>query len=660
MNKLASQMRRMSTALPYPAKQGIRLALRTAYWISTPGLMPARAVHLRSRYQASGFRGLADSIKRAMRTSSLHAMERDYPDWIRRYDTLSAADRVAIRQHVARFSYKPIISVVVPAYNTPADTLREMIQSVQAQLYPHWELCIADDASPAPHVAEILREFAGADHRIKWIRREKNGHISAASNTALELATGEFVALLDHDDLLPEHALYEVAVVLQAHSDAELIFSDEDKIDEQGRRYGPYFKPGYSYDLLLGQNLVSHLGVYRRSTLAMLGGFTVGAEGSQDYDLVLRLVHSGLCPPDKIHHIPAILYHWRQARGGTSFSQSQLDRCVRIGRASVQAQLEAAGWGSALVSANPQVLTWNRVRWPLPPQPPLVSIIIPVRRVSKFLRTCVEGILHRTDYPALELIIVDHESTEAETRNLLGSWARDARVQFLHFDGDFGRAALTNAAAKQANGEILLLLNDRIDVIQPDWLRELVSQALRPDIGVVGAKLLSADRRIHHAGIRLGAGRIEDGRSIAGHLGLLSHGDDPGYFGHFALTRDVAAVTGACLAIRTTVFQEVGGLDENHLAAAFNDIDLCLRVREAGYRVLWTPFAELFRLESASRGSDEAPEKRPRLGADRRRYIAEQWRGDLPADPFHNPNFDNGGADNKLAFPPSRAKPWLS
>lgn len=656
--KATAPVRTLGSKMPRPAIRAGRIGLRAAYWLSTPHLTRQRWWYLREQYARRGLRGLLNGVTTTFGNVSPAAIADEYQQWIERYDTLSNRDREAIRAHIERLSYKPLISIVVPAYNTPAETFRRMMQSVQTQLYPHWELCVADDASPAPHVAEILEELAQQDPRIKWVRRETNGHISAASNSALELASGDFVALLDHDDVLPEHALYEVAAVLEAHPDAELIYSDEDKIDETGRRYDPYFKPDYSYDQLLGQNFINHLGVYRRSTLQELGGFTIGAEGSQDYDLVLRLVHSKHGSPDRIHHIPAVLYHWRQESGGGSFSQSQLERCVTVARTMINNQLASTTPGATAI-ANPHVPSWNRVEWPLPTPSPLVSIIIPTRDRAGLVRQCVEGLLHRTAYDNIEIIIVDNESVEDETLQLFKTLQDDPRVRVLRIEGAFNYSALNNKAALEAKGEVLLLLNNDIDVIGEDWLREMVSLAIREDVGAVGAKLLYANDEIQHAGVRLGAGHFDQDTGVAGHLGHRQARNEIGYFGQLVLVRDVGAVTAACLAIRRAVFLEVGGLNETDLKVAFNDVDLCLRVRQAGYRILWTPFAELYHFESLSRGSDLAPEKVERFHSECR-YMLHAWRPQLTNDPFYNLHFDNRDSDYKLAFPPRRKKPWLA
>ncbi len=579
-----------------------------------------------------------------------------YAAWIRDCETLSDADRAAIRDHIARLAARPLISVVMPAYETPERLLREAIASVKAQFYPHWELCIADDASPSATVQRVAMEEAAADPRIKFVRRATNGNISAATNAALALATGEFVALMDHDDILPERALYEVAVELNAYPDADMIYSDEDHIDEAGRRHTPYFKPGWNVDLMLGHNVFSHLGVYRREIVQRLGGLRIGFEGSQDYDLALRV--AAATTDAAIRHIPAILYHWRQLP--TSFSQSRTDACVAAARRAVSEFLDASGAADRYrLMASPDVPTWTRVQWLLPEHPPRVSLIVPTRDRADLLERCVDGILNRTDYPDIELIVMDNESQEAETRDLFARLARDQRVRIIAFPGAFNYSAINNAAASVATGDILLLINNDIDVIEPLWLREMVGHALRPQVGAVGARLLYANRTIQHAGVALGVCGFEDGPGVAGHYGTETDAKDPGYFGQSALTREVAAVTGACLAVRKSVFEAVGGLDAEHLSIAFNDIDLCLRIRASGLRVVWTPFAELYHLESASRGFDLDPGKIDRF---RREYrtMRERWGPVLDNDPFYNINFSRFDAAFRLAAPCPRIQPWRS
>jgi GT2 family glycosyltransferase len=571
-----------------------------------------------------------------------------YQLWIRTHDTITEADRRAILDHVSLLPAHPLISVVMPTYNTPAPVLAEAIASVEAQLYPYWELCIADDASTVPHVAPLLDAAARRDGRIKVIHRAENGHISAATNSALDLATGDFVALMDHDDILPEHALYEVAVEINAYPDADVIYSDEDQIDLMGRRAGPYFKPDWNPELLLGHNMISHLGVYRRSLVTQLGGLRVGLEGSQDYDLALRATDA--TTPDRIRHIPAVLYHWRQSAEAASFSETLHDRCVSAARRAIRDHLDRRGYPDATIAPAPLIPFFSHVTYAVPEPAPLVSAIIPTRDRADLLRRTCDGILHETDYASVEVIVVDNGSQEAPALALLQSLAEDPRVKIISYPGPFNYSAMNNAAARIARGEVIALLNNDLEVIDPGWLREMVGHALRREVGAVGAKLLYPDGRVQHAGVVMGPNGSMD------HLLRFAGGDDHGYCGQLALTRALSAVTGACLVLRRAVFEEVGGLDEQ-LAVTFNDIDLCLRLRDHGYRIVWTPAAQLFHLESATRGSDMEGEKQARALREWT-FMQHRWGSVLDIDPYQNPNIRIHTHPPAIPSPPRRTKPW--
>jgi glycosyltransferase involved in cell wall biosynthesis len=576
-----------------------------------------------------------------------------YEAWVEAHDTLSDDDRAAIAAHVGRMARTPLISVVMPAYETPIALLREAIESVRGQLYPHWELCIADDASPDPGVWKLLSGYAKSDPRIKVVRREVNGHICAATNSALALATGEFVALMDHDDLLAERALYEVAALLERRPDADLIYSDEDKVDGAGRRFEPHAKTDWNYELLLGQNMISHLGVYRRALVDALGGLREGFEGSQDYDLALRVAER--TEPSRIHHIPWVLYHWRQKGETASFSESFMARCADAARRAVAEHLARVG-DDAVVENQPELPAWLHVRRSPPEPNPLVSVIVPTRDRAELLAMCADGVLNRTRYRNLELLIVDNDSVEPATQALFKELqAADPRVRIIPAPGPFNFSALNNQAAAEARGEILLLLNNDISMEDDRWLDELVAHAVRPNVGAVGARLLFPDGRVQHAGVILGVG---DTTPVAGHLGYLQAGDDRGYYGHLAMTRNVSAVTAACMALRRSVFEEVGGLDAEALPIAFNDVDLCLKIRARGYDIVWTPFAELTHHESASRGADEAGEARARFHKEIA-VMRRRWGEVLDNDPFYGPAFDRFASDYRLASPPLRKPPWL-
>ena len=587
-------------------------------------------------------------FKQVLGRAVVEADHRRYRRWVQEFDTLTPDDRAAIRAHIGQLTSRPLISVIMPVYNPPAKVLREAIESVRHQLYPDWELCIADDASPASHVAEILREFADSDPRIKWMRREHNGNISAASNSALGLATGEFVALLDHDDLLSERALYEIAAALNQDPQLDILYSDEDQLDANGRRCMPYFKTDWNIDLLLGHNMISHLGVYRRSLLLGVGGFRHGFEGSQDYDVALRCADS--TQPDRIRHIPSMLYHWRREYGATSFSEARLAQCAEAARRAIADHLVRRR-EKGMVIPHPSVPTWSRVQREAPTPAPLVSLIVQTRDRADLLRTCIEGLLGRTAYAALEVLIVDNDSAEEATLALFDELRADRRVRVLRRAGNFNFSAANNLAVREAKGSIIGLINNDIEIIHGNWLDEMVSLASLQEVGTVGAKLLYPNRLVQHGGVVLGVG------GVASHFNHLHPASGPGYFGRNVLVGGVSAVTAACLLVRKDIYEKVGGFNEVELPVAFNDVDFCLRVMSAGYRNVWTPHAELYHHESASRGSDMAPENFARFQGEVE-YMRKTWGDRLERDPFYNINLSlEPGELFKVAMPP-RVKPF--
>ena len=596
--------------------------------------------------------GLAARFRRLWKNNGQQSSpaSSSYEKWVELYDTISEDDRRQIKKHIRTLEYQPLISIVMPAYDAPEKKFREAIASIRAQLYTNWELCVADDASPSPKVVAILEEMSTLDPRIKWMQRESNGHISKASNSALALATGEFVALMDHDDLLPEQALYEVVVELNAHPNADLIYSDEDKINDAGVRHSPYFKTDWNPELFLGQNMICHLGVYRRSIVERIGGFRAGFEGSQDYDLALRVVNA--TSADRIRHIPAVLYHWRSASQTTSFSERQLQRCVVAARRAKTDYFLARG-EAAEVRENAVVPSWERIHRSIPAPPPLVSLIVPTRNRHDLLGPCMEGLLHRTTYQPIEIIIIDHQSDDPKTIALLECVKADERVRIMRYEGPFNYSDMNNKAVVQARGEIIGLINNDVDVIEPAWLSEMVSLAVMPEYGAVGAKLLYPNDRVQHGGVILGTG------GVAGHAHVHAHRNETGYFGRLALTSNVSAVTGACLIVRKALFEEAGGLNAIDLPVAFNDIDLCLKIRAKGYRNVWTSFALLYHHESPSRGPDTAPANvdRARREVD---YMLRMWGNQLDTDPYFNVNLSLQGSSFDLAFPPRRINPWRS
>lgn len=552
------------------------------------------------------------------------AQETSYSDWQEIFEKLTPYELSAIKKQIQALQNPPLISILMPVYNPDPDLLQEAIDSVRNQIYPHWELCIADDASPNPQIRSILENYLRTDSRIRVTFRTENGNICASSNSALELCTGMYTALMDHDDLLPETALYFVVMEVLHHPDAMLIYSDEDHISLQKKRYSPYFKPDYDEVLILAQNYISHLGVYRTSLLQKIGGFRPGYEGSQDHDLVLRCalaVH-----PEQIRHIPRILYHWRNNM--KSFSNTTMERCEKARRQAVADYLEAQGYDATVTRGR---FGFNEVTYRLK-KLPLVSCIIPARNHAELTRACLDGLLHRTDYAPLEIILVDNGSTDEDAIQLCKLFSHHQKVRVIHWNKPFNYSEINNMAAREAHGDIFAFLNNDSKIIHPDWLYRLVTYAVQPKIGAVGPKLLYANKTIQHAGVVCGingvAGHV--GRGLMQYTGELS--------GQFQLPRRVTIVTGACLIVRKELFFHFGGFDEKFLKVAFNDVDFCLKVHKGGFHNIYVGDVELYHLESISRGHDDTPEKQARF-TNEINVIKERWKNQIACDPFYSPQY---------------------
>jgi O-antigen biosynthesis protein len=596
---------------------------------------------------------LADSEEALKSVHSFSQKEETaYSLWVAKYDTISDADRGMIRAHISTLAFRPLISVTIAVDTTSVVSLYKSFESVTSQLYPYWELCIAVDYLTEPLVKPFLLSARTLDPRIKLVR---SGSVrsSESTNAALHATTGEFVTFLQPGDILAEHALYEVVIALGGNRQADVVYTDSDRLDSDGKRADPWFKPGWDPDLLLGQDYLSALAVYRRDLVEGAGWLRSGFEGAELYDLALRVTRA--TTPDRIVHVPGILNHCRDAKA-TDFSKNEgpeLPVAEAHWRA-VRDHLDFQGNRDALVESVPQIPGAVRVVWPLPPCEPCVSVIIPTRDRVDLLGECIDGVLHRTDYGNFEVLIVDNGSVEPATLRLFDRLSsEESRARILCYPGLFNYSALNNAAAREATGDVLLLLNNDTRVIDSGWLRELVSHVLRPDVGIVGVKLLYANQQVQHGGVVLGP----DG--YASHVHRLAERNDPGYRGQLALTRTLSAVTATCVAIRPAVFFEVGGFDEVNLPVAFNDVDLCLRLGDYGYRVVWTPFAELFHLESASRGKEDVdPVTHQRLLREWE-YLKKCWGSLLDfADPFHNPNLLFHPDYFEMPTPPRRKKPW--
>lgn len=635
-SELAEMRSSTSWKVTVPLRSGARLARTVRLAAATMsrqvqsrgGIVPATEYYL-SVFRREGMPGMVARLRRLKSGAGFaDGPPRDevYHQWIEQHDSVTPAQRQELTGRIGSFARRPKFSILVPTYNSNEQFLREMIASVRDQIYPDWELCIADDASTDPRVREVLNEAASADSRIKLVLRETNGHISEASNSALALATGDYLVLLDHDDVIPPHALYMVALYINRRPDARMFYSDEDKLNEAGRRTTPYFKSDWNPQMFLTQNMFSHLGVFETALVREAGGFRKGYEGSQDYDLALRCVE--IAGDERVVHIPHVLYHWRIVPGSTAGSGSEKPYALVAAMRAVEDHL-ARRKVEATVEHPYESLGTLRVRYGLRREP-LVSIIIPTRDGLKLTKQCIESVLSKTLYGAYEIIIVDNGSVKPETLAWFEEIGQKEGIRVIRDDSPFNFSALNNRAVREAKGEFVCLLNNDIEVISPDWLNEMVGIAVQPGTGAVGACLWYPNDTLQHGGVLIGLG------GVAGHMHHLMPRGHFGYFGRGVAVQNLTAVTAACLVVRKSVYEEVGGLNEQ-LAVAFNDVDFCLRLVKAGYRNVWTPHAELYHHESATRGSDMDADKYQRFVGEVR-WMEKEWEGWLEHDPAYNPN----------------------
>lgn len=537
-----------------------------------------------------------------------------------------------IQKEVKGLKYRPMISILIPVYNVNPNWLEKCIDSVRRQVYENWELCIADDASTDKRIKETLKKYQRIDNRIKVVYREENGHISEATNSALRIAEGEFVGLLDNDDELSPYALYEVVKLLNENEEVDLIYSDEDKLSEGGNRSNPFFKSDWAPDTLLSVNYICHFGVYRKSIVEEIGGFRKGFEGAQDYDLVLRFTEK----TNKIFHIPKVLYHWRMVVGSTAFKPNGKNYAYNSGKKALEEALQRRKIKATVTQgAYPGIYNINYEI----ENEGMVSIIIPTRDGAEDVELCVNSIFEKTIYPNFEIIIADNGSVEEKTLKLFDDFKEKYPEQFkvVRIDIPFNYPKINNIAAATAKGEYILFLNNDTEVITKGWLKKLVSVGQLEHVGAVGAKLYYPDDTVQHAGVVLGLG------GGAGHIHYGADKEDLGYFGKLSLTGNYMAVTAACLLVKRKDFEAIQGFNEAY-TVAFNDVDLCLKLYKLGKYNVWVHDVELYHFESKSRGYEETYEKKTRFESEVE-LLRSLWMEYIINDPFYNPNLTRTRSD---------------
>jgi glycosyltransferase involved in cell wall biosynthesis/SAM-dependent methyltransferase len=545
------------------------------------------------------------------------------------------------QQARATFACSPLVSIVVPAYQTPIPFLADMVHSVQEQTYAHWELCVADGGSPDPLVQQTLEAYAARDPRIHVKRLERNFGIAGNSNEALAMASGDYVCLLDHDDTLAPFALFEILRAINKNSDADFLYSDEDKIDAAGRvRSQPHFKPDWSADTLRSHNYICHLSCFRRDLLEKTGGFRTGFDGSQDYDLILRAAEAA----HQIVHIPKVLYHWRMHETSCAAAPEAKMYAYDSAKKALGEHLERIGLQGTV--KNAKTLGVYEIDYTLSARP-LISIIIPSKDNRPALERCLASIL-RSSYENYEVIIVENNSSEAETFDYYAELSRDPCYRVITWSAPFNYSSVNNFGVEHARGEVLLFLNNDIEAINADWLERMLQYIQRPDVGAVGAKLYYPNDTIQHGGVVIGLG------GVAGHAHEKTPGWHYGYFGRLIVTQNLSAVTAACLMTTRKIFDEVGGFDPRYVLA-FNDVDFCAKIRRQGLLIVWTPSAELYHHESLTRGQEDTPDKLTRFIRESELF-ATQWCDLLEAgDPYYNPAFTLLRPDFSLKLAPEGA-----
>ena len=545
-----------------------------------------------------------------------------YGPWYQAYvpdqETLEA-------QKKHKFDYRPLISIAVPAYQTPVEFLKQMIESLISQTYPEWELCIANASPDNEEMQRVLADYSAKDSRVRFCNLKENLGIAENTNRAFSMAKGEFMGLLDHDDLLAPNALYEIVQALQDHPQADALYTDEDKVTtELDEHFQPHLKPDFNLDLLRSNNYICHFFVVRRSIVEKAGGFRKEFDGAQDYDFIFRCTENAR----EVLHVPEILYHWRTHKASTADNPASKMYAFEAGKRAIEANLERTGTKG--VVSHTQDLGFYRVKYPVQGKP-LVSVIIPNKDEKETLQTCMEMLNNNTSYQNFEIIIIENNSTTDEIFRYYKELSKDPRIHLLRWGKEFNYSAINNFGVAHAKGEYLLFLNNDIKSINPDWMEELLGVCQRPEVGGVGAKLIYLDNTIQHAGCVVGMG------GIAGHMFVDMPADRTGYLHKASLLQDMSAVTAACLMMKKEVFEEAGGFTEE-LAVAFNDVDLCLKVRKNNHLIVYDPYAKLYHMESKTRGAEDSKEKVRRFQTEIE-YMRCHWLDILKnGDPYYNKN----------------------
>lgn len=555
-----------------------------------------------------------------------------YRKWIQRH---LPSQKELEEQKKYRFLYRPKISIVIPLYKTPEKYLRAMIDSVRNQSYSNWELCLSDGSGENSPLTELLKQYEEKDSRIKVVYNNRQLHIAENTNEAIKIATGDFIAFSDHDDLLTPDAMFHVAKAVNENMELEVLYSDEDKVSAGDRFMQPHMKPDFNIDLLRTVNYICHLFVVKKAMIDKVGMLRPEFDGAQDYDFIFRCVEA----TDKIYHIPRILYHWRFFEGSTAENPESKLYAFEAGKRAVEAHYERVGIHAEVMQG--EFLGLYRTRY-IRDYDPLVSILIPNKDHTDDLDRCIRSIEEKSTYHNYEYIIIENNSDREETFAYYRKLEEEnPKAHVVYWDGEFNYSAINNYGASFAKGEYLLLLNNDVEVINPEWLEEMLGYCMREDVGIVGARLYYPDDTIQHAGVVIGFG------GIAGHAFVQQKRGTTGYCHRIICAQDYSAVTAACMMVKKSVFEEVGGLTEE-LQVAFNDVDFCMKVRQAGKLVVYNPYVELYHYESKSRGLEDTPEKVARFNNEIK-IFSKRWPEILEkGDPYYNPNLTLESQDFSL------------